>query len=181
MRKQFLLLTAMFLALTVASYAQSTSSSSSQSSSPDTSMQSGSSATSQAGSSSQGASDQGSSAANQGSSAQSNDLRGCIVRQETDYFIQPVNGSRVRLNGGSEDLSQYVGKDVDVHGHWNPYNNNNENDHQATTQPSGAPITGPVGTGEKKDQNGQIFLVTRVDKIADTCATGTPGNTSNPQ
>src|SRR5579864_4318673 len=103
MRKQFLLLTAVFMALAVASYAQSTSSSSSQSSNPDTSIQSGSSATSQASSSSQGSSDQGS-AANQGSaSARSNELRGCIIRQRSDYFIQPVNGSRVRLNGGSEE------------------------------------------------------------------------------
>ena len=179
MRKQFLLLTAVFMALAVASYAQSTSSSSSQSSNLDTSLQSGSSASSQASSSSQGFSDQGS-AANQGSaSARSNELRGCIIRQETDYFIQPVNGSRVRLNGESEDLSQYVGKNVDVHGRWNPYNNNNENNHQSTTQPSGAPITGAVATG--KGETDQLFLVTRVDKIADTCPTGTQGNTSNPQ
>ena len=170
MRKQFLFVTAMFVALAVASYGQS-SSSSSQSSNPDTSTQSGSSASGQASSSGQSTTVQSS----------VTDLKGCIIRQETDYFIQPVNGSRVRLNGGSEDLSQYVGKDVDVHGHWNPYNNNNENDHQATTQPSGAPITGPVATGEKKDQNGQAFLVTQVNKIADTCPTGTPGNTSNPQ
>ena len=173
MRKQFLFLTAMFVVLAVASYAQSTSSSSSQSSNPDTSMQSGSSAGTNASSSSQSASDQSSSV-----SSRSTNLRGCIIRQETDYFIQPVKGSRVRLNGGSEDLSQYVGKNVDVHGRWNPYNNNNENNHQATTQPSGAPITGAASTGEG---TGQLFLVTRVDKIADTCPTGTPGNTSNPQ
>jgi len=169
MRKQFLLLTAVFMALAVASYAQSTRSSSSQSSNPDTSMQSGSSASSQASSSSQSSSVQTS----------VTDLKGCIIRQETDYFIQPVNGSRVRLNGGSEDLSQYVGKNVDVHGRWNPYNNNNENNHQSTTQPSGAPITGAVATG--KGETDQLFLVTRVDKIADTCPTGTQGNTSNPQ
>jgi hypothetical protein len=168
MRKQFLVLTATFLALALASYAQS-SSSSSQSSNPDTSMQSGSSASSQASSSSQGSSVQTS----------VTDLKGCIIRQETDYFIQPVNGSRVRLNGGSEDLSQYVGKNVDVHGRWNPYNNNNENNHQSTTQPSGAPITGAASTG--KSETDQLFLVTRVDKIADTCPTGTQGNTSNPQ
>ncbi len=169
MRKQFLVLTATLMALAVASYAQSTRSSSSQSSNPDTSMQSGSSASSQASSSSQSSSVQTS----------VTDLKGCIIRQETDYFIQPVNGSRVRLNGGSEDLSQYVGKNVDVHGRWNPYNNNNENNHQSTTQPSGAPITGAVATG--KGETDQLFLVTRVDKIADTCPTGTQGNTSNPQ
>ncbi|HZU42009.1 MAG TPA: hypothetical protein VE994_05000 [Terriglobales bacterium] len=170
MRKQFLFVTAMFLVLAVASYGQSTSSSS-QSSNPDNSVQSGSSASSNASSSSQGSSVQTS----------VTDLKGCIIRQETDYFIQPVNGSRVRLNGGSQDLSEYVGKNVDVHGRWNPYNNNNENNHQATTQPSGAPITGPVATGEKKGENGQVFLVTQVDKISDTCPMGTPGNTSNPQ
>jgi len=168
MRKQLLFVTTMFLALTMASYGQS-SSSSSQSSNPDTSMQSGSSASSNAGTSSQGSSVQTS----------VTDLKGCIIRQETDYFIQPVSGSRVRLNGGSEDLSKYVGKNVDIHGRWNPYNNNNENNHQATTQPSGAPITGEAGTG--KGDEGQLFLVTQVNKISDTCPTGTPGNTSNPQ
>ena len=168
MRKQLLFVTTMFLALTMASYGQS-SSSSSQSSNPDSSMQSGSSASSNAGTSSQGSSVQTS----------VTDLKGCIIRQETDYFIQPVSGSRVRLNGGSEDLSKYVGKNVDIHGRWNPYNNNNENNHQATTQPSGAPITGEAGTG--KGDEGQLFLVTQVNKISDTCPTGTPGNTSNPQ
>jgi len=168
MRKQLLFVTTMFLALTMASYGQS-SSSASQSSNPDTSMQSGSSASSNASTSSQGSSVQTS----------VTDLKGCIIRQETDYFIQPVSGSRVRLNGGSEDLSKYVGKNVDIHGRWNPYNNNNENNHQATTQPSGAPITGEAGTG--KGDEGQLFLVTQVNKISDTCPTGTPGNTSNPQ
>lgn len=114
------------------------------------------------------------------SATQANTLEGCVVRQETEYFIQPVSGSRVQVNGGSEDLSQYVGKDVRLHGRWNPYRNNNANDHQATTQPSGAPITGAVST-DKGDDNNQYFLVTRVDKISDTCPTGTPGNTSNPQ
>jgi len=168
MRKQFLFVTTMFLALTMTSYGQS-SSSASQSSNPDTSMQSGSSASSNASTSSQGSSVQTS----------VTDLKGCIIRQETDYFIQPVSGSRVRLNGGSEDLSKYVGKNVDIHGRWNPYNNNNENNHQATTQPSGAPITGEAGTG--KGDEGQLFLVTQVNKISDTCPMGTPGNTSNPQ
>ncbi len=147
---------------------QSAASSSSQSGNQDNSMQSGSSGNA-------GQADQGSSA-NQG-----NNLEGCVVRQETEYFIQPVSGSRIALNGGSQDLSQYVGKDVRVHGRWNPYRNNNADDHQATTQPSGAPITGSASTGEGSNNGQQLFLVTRVDKISDTCPTGTPGNTSNPQ
>jgi len=166
MRKRAVLVISMFLALTVASYAQSSSSSASQSSNPDTSIQTGTSA-SNSGNASQTS-----------SSATAKDLEGCIIRQESDYFVQPVNSGRVRLKGGDQDLSKYVGQDVRISGRWNPYDQNNENSAQATTQPSGAPITGPIATGDK---TGQLFLVTRVEKMSDTCPVNTKGNTSNPQ
>jgi hypothetical protein len=166
MRKNILLVMTVLLALGAASYAQSSSSSSSQSSNPDTSMRTGSSASS-TGDTTQTA-----------SKAEAKDLEGCIIRQETDYFVQPVNGARVHLKGGDQDLSKYVGQDVRISGRWNPYDQNNENSAQASTQPSGAPITGPVATGEK---SGQLFVVTRVEKVSDTCPVNTKGNTSNPQ
>jgi hypothetical protein len=169
MQKTILLWTAMFLVLAVAAYAQS-SSSSSQSGSSDQSMQSGSSATTHS-----------SDASKQTSTHRTNNLEGCVVRQETDYFIQPVKGARVHLNGSNQDLSKYVGQEVRISGRYNPYDQNNENSAQATTQPSGAPITGPVGTGKATDQTDQVFVVTRVDKVSDTCPVNTPGNSSNPQ
>ena len=42
-------------------------------------------------------------------------LEGCIVREQTDYFIQPKTGDRERLTG-SQDLSSHVGHQVKVHG-----------------------------------------------------------------
>jgi len=166
MRKDFLFVIAIFVAVAVASYAQS-SSNPSQSSSSGSSMQSGSSATSHS--------------RKHRSTDQANNLEGCVVRQETDYFIQPVRGARVHLNGGNQDLSKYVGQEVRISGRYNPYDQNNENSAQATTQPSGAPVTGSVGTGKATDKTDQVFLVTRVDKVSDTCPTTTPGNTTNPQ
>ena len=166
MRKNILLVITMLLALAAASYAQSSSSSSSQSSNPDTSMQTGSSASSTG------------DTTHSSASATAKDLEGCVIRQESDYFVQPVKGAKVRLKGGDQDLSKYVGEDVRISGRWNPYDQNNENSAQASTQPSGAPITGPVATGEK---TGQLFVVTQVEKISDTCPVNTKGNTSNPQ
>lgn len=111
----------------------------------------------------QSANDQ--SAASSGSASAGESMEGCVVKQETDYFIQPVNGNRLHLNAQSTDLSSYVGQDVRVHGkHWNPNNQNNENNSQASSQPSGAPVSGAVATGK-----GQDFLVDRVDVISTNC------------
>ena len=115
--------------------------------------------------------------ASSGNSASAADesLEGCVVKQETDYFIQPVSGSRVHLNAKNQHLSGYVGQDVRVHGrHWDPNAQNNENSSQASSQPSGAPVTGAVSTGK-----GQDFLVDRVDVVSATCPAN--GSASNPQ
>ncbi|MGZ4788158.1 MAG: hypothetical protein ACXVZX_06535 [Terriglobales bacterium] len=42
-------------------------------------------------------------------------LEGCVVKDKTDYFIQPASGERERLTG-SQDLSSSVGKHVRVEG-----------------------------------------------------------------
>ena len=106
-------------------------------------------------------------------SANDENLEGCVVKQETDYFIQPISGSRVHLNAKNQDLSGYVGQDIRVHGkHWDPNSQNNENSSQASSQPSGAPVSGAVATGK-----GQDFLVERVDVVSSTCpANGSAGN-----
>lgn len=40
---------------------------------------------------------------------------GCIVKEKTDYFIQPASGERERLSG-SQDLASHVGHHVRVEG-----------------------------------------------------------------
>jgi len=101
-------------------------------------------------------------------------MEGCLVKEQTDYFIQPVSGSRMRLRADNQDLSGYVGQDVRVHGrHWNPNAQNNENSSQASSQPSGAPVTGAVATN-KGNEAGEQFEVSRVDVVSATCpANGT--------
>jgi hypothetical protein len=55
------------------------------------------------------------SAASDSNSAGEKTLEGCIVKEQTDYFIQPRDGDRERLTG-SQDLSSHVGHQVKVHG-----------------------------------------------------------------
>ena len=107
-------------------------------------------------------------------STQDQTMEGCLVKEQTDYFIQPVSGSRMRLRADNQDLSGYVGQDVRVHGrHWNPNAQNNENSSQASSQPSGAPVTGAVATN-KGNEAGEQFEVSRVDVVSATCpANGT--------
>lgn len=44
-----------------------------------------------------------------------NSLEGCVVKVERDYYIEPVNGQRVKLSG-NQDFSQEVGHNVRVEG-----------------------------------------------------------------
>jgi hypothetical protein len=115
--------------------------------------------------------------ANNSASGQEETMEGCLVKEQTDYFVQPVSGSRMRLRADNQDLSGYVGQDVRIHGrHWNPNAQNNENSSQASSQPSGAPVTGAVATN-KGNQAGEQFEVSKVDVVSATCPTngaGTP-------
>jgi hypothetical protein len=44
-------------------------------------------------------------------------VEGCVVHEQTDYFLIPKSGTPVRLNSGTGgDLSQHVGHRVKVHG-----------------------------------------------------------------
>jgi hypothetical protein len=100
-------------------------------------------------------------------------MEGCVVKEQTDYFIQPVSGSRMRLRADNQDLSGYVGQDVRIHGrHWNPNAQNNENSSQASSQPSGAPVTGAVATNQGSDTD--QFEVSKVEVVSTNCpANGT--------
>jgi hypothetical protein len=112
--------------------------------------------------------------ASDSASGQDELMEGCLVKEQTDYFIQPVSGERMRLRADNQDLSGYVGQDVRVHGrHWNPNAQNNENSSQASSQPSGAPVTGAVATN-KGNEAGEQIEVSKVDVVSATCpANGT--------
>jgi len=64
-------------------------------------------------------------------------LEGCIVKEQTDYFIQPRTGDRERLTG-SADFSSHVGHDVTVHG--------NDQSASASTSPSASGTAGTSGS-----------------------------------
>jgi hypothetical protein len=112
--------------------------------------------------------------ASNSASGQDELMEGCLVKEQTDYFIQPVSGERMRLRADNQDLSGYVGQDVRIHGrHWNPNAQNNENSSQASSQPSGAPVTGAVATN-KGNEAGEQIEVSKVDVVSATCpANGT--------
>lgn len=85
-------------------------------------------------------------------------LEGCVIRQQTDYFLQPDTGQPVKLNS-SEDLSQHVGHRVRVQG--------------TATSTSGNSASNPTNsTGEahsEANSQSQEIVVTKVETISETC------------
>jgi hypothetical protein len=133
----------------------------------------------------------GATAGNDSNSGGEKTLDGCIVREQTDYFIQPESGDRERLTG-SQDLSSQVGKHVKVHG--------TENSNSAANNSSGssADRTSTSGSAKSETQNnaagsmagnsgssnasgtgassnsgsnwsGKELAVTRVDSVSESC------------
>jgi hypothetical protein len=177
MRKQLLvLITGAALSLfTVAASAQSASDNNTAAGST---AQSSSSAPSQSSASS---SDMSSPAAANGQQT----IDGCIVKENTDYFIQPLLGDRRHL-AGSQDLSSNVGKHVRVQGTDESTTASaaaSTNDRTATSGSassetqnnaagsiagnagsSNASGTGPAASSMDKD-----FLVTKVEKVSESC------------
>lgn len=94
--------------------------------------------------------DQSNSASNSGSDSESagnsgahKTLEGCLVKENTDYFIEPMNGQREKLNS-TEDLSSKVGKKVRVEG--------SEQDATASSASSSSP-SNTSGSGSAETQN----------------------------
>lgn len=87
-------------------------------------------------------------------------LEGCVIRQQTDYFLQPDNGQPVKLNS-SQDLRQHVGHRVRVHGTVkNASSSNNGNGASSSSADQSGKAAGT--------QYGEI-TVTKVDTISETC------------
>jgi hypothetical protein len=111
-------------------------------------------------------------------------LEGCIVKHETDYFLQPESGQAVKLNS-SQDLSQHVGHRVRVEGNVNNGLNSNATGTESNSSMNSSPTSnGSYGSNSAstgKVENGssspsgtqyQTFDVTRVDMISESCPSG---------
>jgi hypothetical protein len=112
-------------------------------------------------------------------------LEGCVIKHETDYFLQPENGQPVKLNS-SQDLSQHVGHHVRVEGNvQNGLNSNANGTESNSSVNNGSSSNGSYGSNSTastgKVENGssspsgtqyQTFDVTRVDMISESCPSG---------
>ena len=45
-------------------------------------------------------------------------MEGCIIREQQDYYLEPINGQEVHLNG--PDVAQHVNHHVRIHGNEQP-------------------------------------------------------------
>jgi outer membrane protein assembly factor BamA len=86
-----------------------------------------------------------------GASSNPQTVEGCIVREETDYYIVPEQGSAQKLSGNTADLGQHVGHHVTVKG--------------TSTSASSATSGGTSGSSAANQQ----FTVAEVDMISDNC------------
>jgi len=147
----------------------------SQSSSPDSS---GPGASAQAGSSSGPTGSMASQAGSQAASDTEQMMEGCIIREQSDYFLEPINGQEVHLSG--PDVAQHVNHHVRVHG--------NEQPSQASNSTGTAGSM--AGSSSSAGNSAPEFLVTRVDMVSESCpanlqhrpsASQAPGTTPNDQ
>lgn len=113
-------------------------------------------------------SSQASSSSTASNSGQQASVEGCIVRQQTDYFLQPENGSPIKLNS-TEDLSKHVGHHVRVEGSENSMGSSSSN-----TSGGSSSASNPASTSSSSNANQEI-QVTRVQMISETC----PANIQN--
>jgi len=128
---------------------------------------------------------------NEDMSAGEKTLDGCVVKEQSDYFIQPASGERERLMG-SQDFSSHVGHEVKVHGtdQMATASNSAASDRTSTSGSASAEsqnnaagsIAGNAGssnasgTGAASSNNmagsnwsGKDFMVTKVDMVSTSC------------
>ena len=66
-------------------------------------------------------------------------MEGCIIREQQDYYLEPINGQEVHLNG--PDVAQHVNHHVRIHG--------NEQPSQSTNSGSAGAMAGSSSSGEQ--------------------------------
>ena len=92
---------------------------------------------------------------------------GCLVKEQTSYYIQPVSGGARTQLSPSRSLDAYVGQDIRVTGH----NDNASGDSSAVSSGSASPMG--------SSQSG-LLTVTGIHVVSASCAPG-GGMTSKPQ
>ncbi len=134
---------------------------------------------------------QSSQSANSMSNGQQQSLEGCVVRRETDYYIQPDNGTAVRLRG-SQDMSRAENHRAHVTGSYgNGENatagaNNNMNSSSSSASNNSSTSNNNMNSGNSSaasgsagmgnNNNAKDFFVTQVDSVSEACP-NTNGNT----
>lgn len=117
-------------------------------------------------------------------------LEGCVVKENTDYFIQPANGERRHLTG-SQDFASAVGKHVRVKGedenvaasNANSSNQANANSGSGSSETqnnaagsiagnAGSSNASGTGTSNSMDHD---FFVTKIETVSESC----PANIQN--
>lgn len=118
----------------------------------------------------------GSSASSQSGSA-GNIIEGCVIQEERDYYLQPVNGGNRMHLRGSHDFSADVGHQVRAEGTANAPNS------QVSTSSTNAVSSNPADTNTSKNSGTsaensgtsggtgttQDFIVDRVTTVSETC------------
>lgn len=140
----------------------------------------------------------GSTMAQSGTSASSSpSVEGCIVQQQTDYYLQPETGQPIKLNG-SQDLGQHLGHRVRVTGSMNQGQSpsaSGSNTYGKSGTSSVSNSTGGTSSNSADRSNAgtqsagtqsnsvngptQEMLVSRVDIISETCPAGMQSNPTN--
>ena len=117
-------------------------------------------------------------------------LEGCVVKEQTDYFLQPATGDRVHLSGAA-DLSSHVGHDVKVSGTNQSASASSagtsgtmassdrsstsgtaskETQNNASGSIAGnAGSSNASGTGSAASSSTRDFMVTKVDMVSESC------------
>jgi hypothetical protein len=179
MRKPLLIVVTILMFFAFSAFAQdnpsspSSASPSAQSGSQGTQPSSGST-----GSMSQGSGQSSSNSSMSGGGANDQTIEGCIVKQETDYYIQPSSGGAPTKVSGS-DVAAHVGHHVVVHGSQQSSSASNAaNPSSGSSSSAASPSSGSSGD--------QTFNVTKVEMIATDCGSskgnsGTSPDSANPK
>jgi hypothetical protein len=113
-------------------------------------------------------------------------IAGCIVRQQTDYYIYPKSGAPQRISTSGENVSEHLGHEVKLHGTEQPSSQASATSptpggtagmagSTSTQTGSGTGTTGSMagntaatGTGSAAASS-QEFVVSRVQMVSESC------------
>lgn len=106
-------------------------------------------------------------------------LEGCLMKDQTGYFVQPMNGPRTQVSG-SPDLQSHVGQQVRLQGLRNSagtaYNSRQTTRQTWNSNQNGQAVSGQSTTttnnnsmGNNAGNGNSLFLVTQVHTVSTTC------------